>query len=73
MITRPHTSEFPEFQQKYIALVPDDVQSYLHEQKTRFLNYIDNLKTEQLDHRYAKGKWSISCLLYTSPSPRDRG
>ncbi|MDA8693177.1 DinB family protein [Saprospiraceae bacterium] len=59
MITRPTTSEFPEFQQKYIALVPDDVIPYLREQKSRFLNYIDNVKTEQLDHRYAEGKWSI--------------
>ena len=59
MITRPSTSDFPEFQQKYIALVPDDVLPYLKEQKNRLLEYIDGLSTEQLDHRYAEGKWSI--------------
>ena len=34
------------------------------------LNFNDNISLQETDHSYLN--W-IVCLLYTSPSPRDRG
>jgi uncharacterized damage-inducible protein DinB len=59
MIIRPDISNYPEFQRKYIALVSDDVMTYLQDQKQRFLDYIASVDTDQLNHRYAEGKWSV--------------
>ena len=41
------------------------------------INYISEVKSEPLDDNtkdfYHPNQLSINCLLYTSPSPRDRG
>ncbi len=63
MITRPDISDYPEFQRKYIALVPDDVIPFLQEQKRMFLDYIVNLTDAQLDHKYADDKWTIRQVI----------
>lgn len=63
MITRPEISDFPEFQRKYIALVPDNVMPFLQEQRKMFLDYIDNLTDVQLDHKYAEDKWTIRQVI----------
>ena len=63
MITRPDISDYPEFQRKYIALVPDNVMPFLQEQRKMFLDYIDNLTDVQLDHKYAEDKWTIRQVI----------
>ena len=63
MIKRPTSSEYPEFQRKYIALAPDNVMPYLKEQKTMFLEYIVQLNEAQLDHKYAEDKWTIRQVI----------
>ena len=64
MITRPEISDYPEFQQKYIALVPDDVMPFLQEQRKMFLDYIDNLTDTQLNHKYDDDKWTIRQVIF---------
>lgn len=59
MLTRPNDSEFAPFQKKYIDTVGEDVLSELAQQRETFCNYIDSLTPEQLDFRYAEGKWTI--------------
>jgi hypothetical protein len=59
MIRRPESLDFPPFQEKYIALVPDDVMNHLIKQKSTFSAYIDSLTEERLNYRYAEDKWTI--------------
>jgi len=63
MLTRPNESEFPPFQKKYIDTVGDDVFAELTQQREDFCNYIDGLKDEQLNHKYADDKWTIKEVI----------
>lgn len=63
MLKRPNESEFAPFQKKYIDTVQDDVMSELKSQREELCNYIDSLNSEQLDYRYAEGKWSVKEVL----------
>ncbi len=63
MLVRPDNTEFAPFQEKYINLVPDDVLSFLAEQKETFLNYIDSRTEEQLNYKYALDKWTVKDVI----------
>ena len=63
-ITRPEANEFPVEYSAYINRVKDD--DLIEELELNFIatmNLINDLNDEQLNYRYAPGKWTIKEIL----------
>ena len=61
---RPVAGDCPEYYFTYIYQVPDvDILTLLHTQRDWFGDWIESLTEDQLQHRYAPGKWSLSEML----------
>lgn len=61
-MNRPQTQEYPEWGNRYISLVEDNITEVLTNQATDFPNFINNL-IEKGDYAYAPGKWTIKEML----------
>jgi uncharacterized damage-inducible protein DinB len=62
--TRPHTSEYAPYYEKYISLVPEgDVVAALGRQLDNTLSLLRGLSEAQADSRYASDKWSIKEVI----------
>src|SRR5687768_7301809 len=61
---RPDLSRVPEYYHRYIAQVTEhDLMHALGRQTTSFIEFLENIPPNKIDHRYAEGKWSIRDLL----------
>jgi len=64
MFAKPAQEEYPAYYHNYIQLVPaGDVLSHLELQMEKTADLLSGLKEEQLNYRYAEGKWSIKEVL----------
>ena len=64
-ITKPDKSEYPEYAEMYMKLLPDDglVLNHLKNNFQTVKDFIHSLPPEKLLYRYAKGKWTIKEIL----------
>ena len=65
VITKPDKSEYPEYAEMYMKLLPDDG-LVLHHLRNNFQivkDFIYSLPPEKLLYRYAKDKWTIKEIL----------
>ncbi|MGH9842068.1 MAG: DinB family protein [Blastocatellia bacterium] len=63
-MTRPETTEYAPYYEKYIALVADgDIVKTLETQIDATLEVLRSLSEEKGNHRYAPDKWSIKQLV----------
>jgi len=61
---RPAEGDCAEYYFRYINLVPEvDIMTLLHTQRDWFGDWIESLTDEQLQHRYAPGKWSLGEMI----------
>jgi uncharacterized damage-inducible protein DinB len=64
MVQRPEASEFPEYYQPYVKLVPDgDFIEILKENLENTTALADRISEKDGQSRYAPGKWSIKEVL----------
>lgn len=64
MIERPIASEYPEYYQPYVNLVPDgDLLSILKGHLAQTVAALEGISEEDGRFRYASGKWSIKEVL----------
>jgi len=61
MLQRPRSTEYNSYYQNYVALTPDDIMSFLSQQKLDYNKMLDRI--EDPDYSYAPGKWSFKQLL----------
>jgi hypothetical protein len=57
-MNRPQVNDYPEWGEKYVSLVEDNVLDILENQVLDFSDFINNLENIA-DHSYAPGKWTI--------------
>ena len=63
-ISHPAKEEYPEYFGRYIAKVTDDdLLKFLKSSHQKTQNFIKKLKREQLNYRYAPGKWTIKEIM----------
>ena len=68
-------SLLPEDQKKELTALFDEFENY-RTPESKFAHSLDNLQPLLLNNSNGGGDWrehQVTCLLYTSPSPRDRG
>lgn len=59
-----NVSEYPEYYQQYISLLPnEDLITLLDSQKEEKIGFLRRLKTEDMDFRYAEGKWTVAEVI----------
>jgi len=64
MQERPQNHEVPDYEKPYVGAVPDgDLLAILEGQQADMLGLLDTLAEEQLEFRYAPGKWSIRQVI----------
>ena len=64
MLQRPTESEYPEYYQPYVKLVPDgDIVQTLQENPLAVVNLFEGIPEEEALYRYASGKWSVKEVL----------
>jgi hypothetical protein len=61
-MNRPQTHEFPDWANKYISLVANDVLYVLEDQSNTLPKLINSL-VEKADYAYAPGKWTVKELV----------
>jgi hypothetical protein len=60
MRTRPLTSEYPEYYERYVSLVPDgDIEEILYQQQTQTLTFLNSVSEETAGKAYALDKWTL--------------
>jgi uncharacterized damage-inducible protein DinB len=64
-IEKPGKDEYPSYSVIYMDLVADDglVLQHLHDNLFKIKKIIESLSGEQLNYRYAAGKWTIKEIL----------
>lgn len=64
IIKRPHPSEYPEYFEQYIKLVPGDtVLKRLQDSILDLQSILSNIPEEKENFSYAPGKWSIKDVI----------
>ncbi|RYE25094.1 MAG: DinB family protein [Sphingobacteriales bacterium] len=65
LISKPGVDEYKPYAEAYINKLPDDgqVMEHLHNNMNMVLALVGSLTEEQLNYRYAPGKWSIKEVL----------
>jgi uncharacterized damage-inducible protein DinB len=64
MFIRPKNSEYPDYFRSYIDLVPEgNITSSLTQQHDNMQKLFSGMSENQLDYRYAEGKWSLKEVL----------
>ena len=58
----PQTREYPEWGEKYISLVEENVIEILTKQVTDFTSFMNGLKAKA-DYAYAPGKWTLKEMM----------
>ncbi|MEE9439535.1 MAG: DinB family protein [Saprospiraceae bacterium] len=61
-ISKPQSSEYPPFAQKYISKVDKNPLEILHDQIDWITNYIKD-NNDRMDYKYGEDKWSIKEAL----------
>src|ERR1700754_938688 len=71
-MTKPPTSEYSSFFNRYIKLVPEGDYLQVLKQNTRDVqSFFLSIEKEKHDYRYAPGKWSIrDMVLHISDTER---
>lgn len=64
MLKRPSQSDYPEYYQTYVGLVPEgNMEDLLKEQMKTTQEMLSNVSDQQAGYRYAEGKWSLKEVL----------
>lgn len=64
LINRPDTSEYPEYYQQYMDLLPaDDVLYTLEKHAVDLQHMFSNIDDRRAEEAYAEGKWTMKELL----------
>ncbi|MFF0825638.1 DinB family protein [Brevibacillus sp. NPDC003359] len=64
MLRRPERDEYAAYFDYYVGLVPEgDLQMILMQQGERQVRLFSSLAPEQMDYRYAPGKWTVKEVL----------
>lgn len=62
-LRKPKEGEHNPYYQTYIDLVGDDAMAVLEQQQNDLANLLETVSEEELDYRYAEGKWSLREVL----------
>ncbi|MFI8711228.1 DinB family protein [Brevibacillus brevis] len=64
MLRRPERDEYAAYFDYYMGLVPEgELQTILTQQGERIVALFSSLAPEQIDYRYAPGKWTVKEVL----------
>lgn len=65
IIAKPEDGEYSQYAIMYIGLLPDDglILKYLKDNLATTTDFIRALPEEQLNYRYAEGKWTIKEII----------
>lgn len=64
LFKRPVEGDCDPYYFTYIDQIPEvDISTYLHTQRDWFGDWIEGLTPEQINHRYAEGKWTLGEMI----------
>jgi len=62
-LQKPAKGTFPDYYDKYISVLPNDIFDYLDDQVEGLVKFFDHIPKTAYNYAYAQGKWTVKEVL----------